>query len=349
MQAGGGRFCRKSPCVQSEDDGMNRCVVTFGELLMRLDTPGKRRFVQSDSLGISFTGGEANVAVALARWGLPTRMVSKVPSHDLGEACLDSLRRYGVATDHVLRGGDRLGLLFVEGGMAPRPTRVIYDRLHTSFREMQAGEIDWSAILAEARWLHVTGTAPAFGSGTRSVLREALDQAAGHGVTVSFDCSFRSSLWSASEAAEVFCDLMQYVDVFIGSERDAQTFFGVPGSGDASLHGLREKFGLQTVAYAHRTESSHGTSSYSACVLHGDQLVTTRPIEGIVVDRIGMGDAFAAGLIRGLIMDRPTQETADFAVAAGVLTQTLPGDFCLVSVDEVNELARDQTGGQVRR
>lgn len=324
-------------------------VVTFGELLLRLDAPDRKRIVQADSLAVSFTGGEANVAVALAQWGLPARIVSRVPDHELGRACVNHFRRYGADVSEVLRGGERLGILFVEPGASQRGSKVIYDRMQTSFRTLQPGDLDWEGILDDAGWLHFTGTAPAVGEGVREVLREGLTAARRKGVPISFDCSFPSSLWSVDEAAQVFPPLMEFVDLFVGSERDAVQFFGIDETGPESLAALRDRYGLQSVAYTQRAVSPTGTHRYSATVLEGDELCRGPEYEIDVVDRIGTGDAFAAGLIRGRLLGHPLSGTVRFATAAAVLAHSIPGDFALLSAEEVERLADGTDVGHVRR
>ncbi|MFG0295612.1 MAG: PfkB family carbohydrate kinase [Maioricimonas sp. JB045] len=324
-------------------------VIAFGELLMRLDTHGHERFVQSDGFRTTFTGGEANVAVALTQWGLPARLVSRVPDHDIGTACLNHFRRYGVETDLVLRGGERLGILFVETGASQRGSRVIYDRLHSSLRSIDPGELNWNAILDGAGWFHFTGTAPALGANVVEALRDGLATARERDVPVSFDCSFRSTLWSEDQAAEILPPLLEYVDVFVGSARDAQTFFGVPGEGEESMAGMAAKYDLRAVAYTERIVAPTGINTYSASLRLDGCTYVSPALDVAVVDRIGTGDAFTAGLIRGLILEDPPQRTLDFSVAAAVLKHTVPGDFALLSVEEIQQLLDGPGVGSVRR
>jgi 2-dehydro-3-deoxygluconokinase len=334
-----------SSAVESQSRNLatpRQTVLTFGELLLRLDASGHERFVQAAHYRASFTGGEANVAVALAGWGLDTRLVSRVPGHAIGDACLNHFRRYGVDTSHVLRGGERLGILFVETGASQRPPQVIYDRLHSAFRELRAVDLDWDRVYANAAWLHVTGTAPAVGDPVRQTLYEALRQAKARGLRVSFDCSYRSALWSVTEAAVVLQSLLEFVDVFIGSESDARQFFDIHSTGEACLKEFRERFGLTCVAFTDRIIRPDGTHVYSATTVDATRVCASRVYDIHVVDRIGAGDAFAAGLIYGLLSKQPLPEATEFAVAAGVLAHTIPGDFALVTVQEVEHLA---TGG----
>jgi 2-dehydro-3-deoxygluconokinase len=319
-------------------------VIAFGELLLRLDPPRHERIVQAGSFRASYTGGEANVAVALAGWGVPTRLLSRVPEHALGEACLNHFRRYGVQTDHVVRGGERLGILFVEPGVSQRAPQVIYDRQHSAFRDLRSADVDWDALYAGAGWLHVTGTAPAVGETVRRTLLTAMEQAKMRGLRVSFDCSYRCGLWSLEQAAAVLPPLLEFVDLFLGSESDARQFFGIRATGADCLQEFRERYRLSCVAWTDRTIRPDGVHVYSGIVADAAQTCASRTFEIDVVDRIGAGDAFAAGVIRGLVTGQPLRDTAEFAVAAAVLAQTIPGDFALVTVPEVQRLA-DQAGG----
>lgn len=315
-------------------------TIHFGELLLRLDAPIPERLVSARSLRASFTGGEVNVAATLARWGVPSAIVSKVPSHTIGSACLDDVRRHGVDVSAVRRGGERLGVLFVETGVPPRAGSVVYDRLHSSFRDIAPGEFDWDALLQDATWFHFTGTAPAAGAGVRAELTRALEVARSYNVPTSFDCGYRRALWSVEDAGEAFRDLAGRVDVLIGSERDAATFFGIESTGKEALADLQAKFGLRCVAFTSRERRLDGRQRYAAIVRDGTETHSSREHDFAVVDRIGAGDAFAAGLIRGLRDGVPLPETVEFATAAAVLTHTVPGDIAYLEVDEVAELAK---------
>ena len=324
-------------------------VVCFGEALMRLDTPGFQRFVQADSFGASFTGGEPNVAVALSLWGLPSRIVSKVPAHDLGDACINYYRQYGVDTGSIARGGDRLGIFFVENGRSQRGPRVIYDRLGSSFREVEEGDFDWAKILDGASWFHFSGTAPALGDRVRSALRRGLAECRSRNIPVSFDCSYRSALWGVEEARDVFRSLMDEVDVYIGSEQDARTFFGVTSTGEQNQRDLQRLYGFRSVIYTEREVSPAGLHRYSATVLVGDEYLASDEFEIDVVDRIGTGDALTAGVIRGLLLGQSPRELTAFAMAAAVLKHSIPGDFALLSCSEVELLAAGGSLAKVRR
>uniref|UniRef100_A0A7C2K304 Sugar kinase n=1 Tax=Schlesneria paludicola TaxID=360056 RepID=A0A7C2K304_9PLAN len=328
---------------------MTAPVVCFGELLLRLDAPRQERLLQAATLVPTFTGGEANVAVALSQWGQPAAVASKVPAHELGQACINQLRRYGVDTQHVHRGGDRLGILFVETGASQRGSKVIYDRLHTSFRTLDAAEFDWPAILSNAAWFHFSGTAPALGENVRQTLTAALTQAKSQGVPVSFDCSFRSTLWSVEEARRVLPPLLEFVDVYFGSESDLATFFDITATGREGLEAFQRRYGLDVVAFTERTVTDTGVNRYWGLLARDNEVAESRAYDINVVDRIGAGDAFAAGVIRGLLRNDPLAEIVEFATAAAVLKHTIPGDFALVSLAEVKALAAGTAPGRVQR
>jgi 2-dehydro-3-deoxygluconokinase len=328
---------------------MSRSVVTFGELLLRLDTPGYQRFVQAESFTARYTGGEANVAVALAQWGVATAAVSKVPAHEIGQACVNLLRRYGVNTDHVLRGGDRLGLLYVETGASQRASKVIYDRAHTSFRSLKRGELDWKAILSGRDWLHITGTAPALGENVRGVVRDGLRAAKRMGVTVSLDVNYRSSLWPVPEARRVLGGLLRGVDVLVGTPHDARALFDVEGEAAESAQTMRKRFGLRAVAYTLRSGDGASGGSLAGLLCDTRGVHESRRHDMQFVDRIGGGDAFTAGLIYGMLKNWGGRKSVEFAAAAGVLKHSIPGDFALFNVEEVQSLASGAGTGRIQR
>lgn len=324
-------------------------VVCFGELLLRLDAPRYERLVQAATFTPSFTGGEANVAVALAQWGQPAAMVSRVPTHELGDACLNHLRRYGVDVAEVRRGGERLGILFVETGASQRGAKVVYDRQHTSFRTLDPAEFDWPRLLDGAVWFHFSGTAPAIGDNVRQVLLDALRTAKSLVVPVSFDCSFRSTLWTHDEARRVLPPLLEYVDLYFGSQSDLATFFDVTEPGFDGIAVFRQRYGVPTVAFTERTVVETGENRYWGLLATDSEAVQSRVYDIDVVDRIGAGDAFAAGVIRGVLAGQTIAETVEFATAAAVLKHSIPGDLALLSVSEVEALAAGATTGRVQR
>ena len=327
----------------------NRCVVTFGELLLRLDTQGPERLVQAESFLARYTGAEANVAVALSSLGIDTHAVSKVPAHEVGQACINALRRYGVNTDHIVRGGSRLGILYVEPGAGQRPAKVIYDREGSAFRELRVGEIDWPEALSGKDWLHLSGTAPAAGESMIGILVDALQAARAGGVRVSFDCNYRSTLWSLDAARAAFTTLLPLVDVFIGSRHDARQLFGIDGDARTCAEGLRDRFGFQGVALTERGISSAQTNVLSAYLQRGTDTYATRERTVEIVERIGGGDAFSAALIYGLLHGWALPKVAEFALAAYALKHSIAGDFNLVTVDEVERLASQDDAFRILR
>lgn len=340
-------------------------VVTFGEIMLRLTSPGFSRLVQASSLDMNFGGGEANVAAALAGFGLESHFVSKVPRHEVGQAAINHLRRFGVRTDWMVRGGDRIGIYFLETGASQRASKVIYDRADSAVSGMQADEVDWEAVFEGARWFHWTGITPALGSTAREALVMALRAARTAGVTVSCDLNFRKKLWTTSEAQAVMRPLMEYVDVCIANEEDADKSLGeragstnvesahldAEGYSRLAEH-LRSTYDFDAVAITLRESYSASRNGWSAMMLDGRECnpsYRSRSYEIDIVDRVGGGDSFASGLIFGLLTKSDTQRALDFAVAASCLKHTIPGDFNLVSVEEVEKLAGGDGSGRVER
>lgn len=334
-------------------------VVTFGELLLRLDPFGMDRLTQAEMFRARYTGAEANVAVSLAGFGVDAYAVSKVPAHEIGQACVNYLRRFGVNTDFIVRGGDRLGMLYVETGFSQRPSKVIYDRNHSSIRELVPGELDWRRILAGKRWFHFSGTAPALGDNVTAVLEEALDTARELGVTTSCDCNYRSKLWAPDKASRVLSHLFSRVDVFVGGVEDAEKLFGIcvpedlRGREDASAEfaarRLREKFGFTWVGVTLRGGASASVNEYAGLVCCAEGCASSRSYQIQIVDRVGAGDAFTAGTVFQILRGADAAHVVEFAAAAACLKHTIPGDFNLVSVEEVEELVRGGQAGRVQR
>jgi 2-dehydro-3-deoxygluconokinase len=339
-------------------------VVTFGEIMLRLSPPGSARFVQAEEFDAHYGGAEANVAVALAQFGMASTFVSKVPAHELGQAAVNHLRRYGVRTDHVVRGGDRLGIYFLEAGASQRPSRVIYDRAGSAFTSLAPEEVDWEAVFRGARWFHWTGITPALGPESRRVLERALRAARAAGVTVSCDLNFRSRLWSGAEARAVMPPLMEHVDVCIVNGEAARQSLGFHTSTDveggfldddgcrALARELKEAYGFEAVAVTSRESLSASRNRWSA-TFHDDEQCAEPYHSAVydvqIVDRIGGGDSFAAGLIYGLLHRDDSRAALEFAVAASCLKLTVPGDAALVSVDEVERLVASGGSGRVDR
>ncbi len=337
----------------------NKSVVTFGELLLRLDPPAMQRFTQADSFTARYTGAEANVAASLAGFGMEAFAVSKVPEHEIGQACVNYLRRFGVRTEYIVRGGDRLGILYVETGFSQRPSKVIYDRNHSSIREANPTEFDWRAIFAGKDWFHFSGTAPALGTNVVAVLEDALDAAKALGITTSCDCNYRSKLWGPEEAGRVLSSLMGRVDILICGVEDAQKLFGIHAPADLvggeEAHAsyvanrLRDHFGCTWVAMTMRGGQSASLTQYAGMICGSDGSCFSRTYAIEVVDRVGAGDAFAAGIIYKLLSNASAQEAAEFAAASACLKHTIPGDFNIVSVAEVEQLLAGGQGGRVQR
>ncbi|MBQ6660924.1 MAG: sugar kinase [Lachnospiraceae bacterium] len=337
-------------------------IVTMGEIMLRLSTPGYERFVQADSFDVCYGGGEANVAVSLAGYGHDASFVTKLPSHEIGEAALCALRREGVDCSHIVRGGERLGIYYLETGASVRPSKVIYDRAHSAIAEARAEEFDFDAIFEGADWFHFTGITPAISDSAAALTKAALIAAKKHGVTVSCDLNYRKKLWSPEKAKAVMTDLMQYVDVCIGNEEDAQKVLGfVPGDTDVTKGSLelagyesmfrqmRERFGFKYVVSSLRESFSASDNAWSAAILDGDSFYHSRTYKLHIVDRVGGGDSFAAGLICGLLDGRSGAVALEFAVAASALKHTIPGDFNHVSRAEVETLMGGDGSGRVQR
>lgn len=341
---------------------MRKKVVTFGEIMLRLSPPGYQRFVQAEKFEVVYGGGEANVAASLAHYGLDSYFVTKTPAHEIGQAAVNYLRRFGVRTDYIARGGERLGIYFLEMGASQRPSKVVYDRAHSAISQVKPGEFDWDEILSGAQWFHFTGITPALSDGAAAVTLEAVKAAKAKGVKVSADLNYRKKLWTPEKANQVMSGLMEYVDVVIGNEEDAEKVFGIKAaatditSGRLSEEGYREvakqladRFGLEKVAITLRESLSASDNNWSALLYDGREYYRSRIYQVHIVDRVGGGDSFAGGLIYALLSGKSTKEALEFAVAASCLKHTIFGDFNLVSVEEVENLAGGDTSGRVQR
>lgn len=336
-------------------------IVTLGELMLRLQPFDHLRFVQSEDYEATFGGGEANVAVSLSNYGCDAYFVSKLPTHEIGQAAVNSLRKYGVKTDYVVRGGDRVGIYFLEKGASQRASKVIYDRANSAFALSKPEEYDWDEIFDGATWLHFSGITPALGDNVAALTEEALKAAKKHGVTVSCDLNYRNKLWSKEKAREVMTRLMKYVDVCIGNEDDANDVFGItPENNDTSkgqlnkegyvsvAKQLKDKFGFKYVAITLRTSISASENNWAAMLYDGESYLS-KEYHMQIIDRVGGGDSFAGGLIYGLTHDYKPQDAIEFAVAASCLKHSIEGDYNLVSVDEVKKLAGGDGSGRVQR
>ena len=337
-------------------------VVTFGEIMLRLAPEGYTRFVQAESYGATYGGGEANVAVSLANFGLDSRFVTKLPAHEIGQAGVNALRRYGVDTSHITRGGKRVGIYFLEKGASQRPSKVIYDREGSAIAKAQKEDFDWDQIFEGADWFHFTGITPALGDEVAEICLEACKKAKEKGITVSCDLNYRNKLWSKEKAGKVMGELCSYVDVCIANEEDAGDVFGIKASdtdvttGKVNREGykevakeLAERFGFQKVAITLRESLSANDNNWAAMLYTGGEYYFSKKYTMHIVDRVGGGDSFGAGLIYGCLNEMSAQEIIEFAVAASCLKHSIEGDFNQVSVEEVKKLAGGDGSGRVQR
>lgn len=341
---------------------MSKKVVTLGEIMLRLSTPDYKRFVQSDSFDVTYGGGEANVAAALCNYGLNGTFVTKVPNNPIGQSAINHLRRFGVDTQFIVRGGDRLGIYFLETGASMRASQVVYDRAGASIAEIDIAELDFDTIFEEADWFHTTGITPALSDKAAAVTEAALKAARAKGIVTSIDLNYRKKLWSKEKAREVMTRLCQYVDVCIGNEEDADTTLGFKAAGtdvtkgELNLDGyksvfeqMKEKFGFKYIASTLRESHSASDNGWSALVYDGHDFYHTKSYEVRIVDRVGSGDSFASGFIFGLVTGMTLSEAAEFGVAASALKHTIPGDLNHATLTEVKELMKGDGSGRVQR
>ena len=339
-------------------------IVTMGEIMLRLSTPGFEKFIQADQFDVNYGGGEANVAVSLANYGHDASFVSKVPANPIGECAVAALRKYNVEAKHVARGGERLGIYYLETGASMRASNVVYDRAHSSISTATAEDFDFDAIFEGADWFHFTGITPAVSDEAAVLTELACKAAKAHGVTVSVDLNFRKKLWSSEKAQKVMSNLMQYVDVCIGNEEDAEKVLGFkPGntdvtSGDLELAGYEdifkqmvEKFNFKYVISSLRESYSASDNGWSACIYSRDtkEFYHSKKYNVRIVDRVGGGDSFAAGVICGFVDNKDFKAALEFGVAASALKHTIPGDFNLVSRADVDNLVAGDGSGRVQR
>ena len=330
--------------------------------MLRLSTPGNTRIVQSDSFDVNYGGGEANVAVSLANYGHDAYYVTKLPKHEVGQAAVNALRRYGVHTDYIVRGGNRVGIYYLESGSAMRPSKVIYDRADSAIAKANSSDFDFDAIMEGADWFHFSGITPAISDSAAELTLIACKKAKEHGVKVSCDLNYRKKLWSVEKAQSVMTPLMEYVDVCIGNEEDAQYCLGFKPdadveAGNTSADGyysifkqMKEKFNFEYVVSTLRESYSASHNGWKALIYDGKEFYESKryDIEPIV-DRVGGGDSFSGGLIHGLLTMDNMKDALEFAVAASALKHTINGDFNLVSKEEVESLAKGNANGRVQR
>lgn len=341
---------------------MPKKVVTLGEIMLRLSTPDYKRFVQADTFEVTYGGGEANVAAAICNYGEQGVFVTKVPNNAIGQSAINHLRRYGVDTQHIARGGDRLGIYFLETGASMRASQVIYDRAGASIADVNASEFDFDKILDGADWFHTTGITPALSDKAAALTEAALKAAKAKGITTSIDLNYRKKLWSKEKAREVMTKLCQYVDVCIGNEEDADTTLGFKAAhtdvtkGELNLDGfkdvfkqMKDKFGFKFIASSLRESYSASDNGWSALVYDGTDFHHTKKYNVRIVDRVGSGDSFASGLIYGLVTGMSMKDAAEFGVAASALKHTIPGDLNHATLSDVKELVGGDGSGRVQR
>lgn len=340
-------------------------VITMGEIMLRLSTPGNEKFIQADTFEVNYGGGEANVAVSLANYGHEAEFVTAVPDNEIGECAVAALRKYGVSTKHIARCGKRLGIYFLETGSAMRPSKVVYDRAHSSIATATKEDFDFDSIFKDADWFHFTGITPAISDSAAKLTEDALIAAKKHGVKTSVDLNFRKKMWSLEKAKEVMTNLMQYVDVCIGNEEDAELVLGFkPGKtdvmgGELELVGYKsifeqmvEKFHFSYCVSSLRVSRSASDNGWSACIYEKDtkSFYHSREYQiSPIVDRVGGGDSFAGGVICGMLDGKNFKDALEFGVAASALKHTIPGDFNLVSRKEVEMLMGGDGSGRVQR
>jgi 2-dehydro-3-deoxygluconokinase len=337
-------------------------IVTFGELMIRLSPPMGVRLQQAQNFDVHFGGAEANVAVSLAQFGMNVCFVSAFPDNALGDNACNTLRKFGVDTRLIVRKGQRIGVYYLEHGHGPRPSRVIYDRARSAFSELEPGDLNWERVFADTRWFHWTGITPALSDSLQVTLREGLEQAKKRGITVSMDLNYRKKLWSEEKAQEIITDLMPYVDILIGNEEDPIRVFGIRPTGSDITSGklniegykelmkiLHDKFDLEKVALTLRESVSASENYWSACLYDGKEFVSGPKYHVWILDRVGTGDAFAAGLIYSLIKGKSNSDALAFGVAAASLKHSIWGDFNIAGVEEIERLASGETSGRVRR
>ena len=340
-------------------------IVTMGEIMLRLSTPNNEKFIQADEFDINYGGGEANVAVSLANYGHDVDFVCALPKNPIGDAAIATLRKYNVGTKHIARSGKRIGIYFLETGSAMRASNVVYDRANSSISTARPEEFDFDEIFKDADWFHFTGITPAVSDSAAELTEVALKAAKKAGVTVSVDLNFRKKLWSSEKAKKIMTNLMQYVDVCIGNEEDAEKVLGFkPGNTDVTAGELElsgyvdifnqmcDQFGFKYVISSLRESHSASDNDWSACIMDGASrgfYHSKKYHIAPIVDRVGGGDSFAAGLICGLCDKKDFKLSLEFAVAASALKHTIPGDFNLVTREDVDNLAGGDGSGRVQR
>ena len=343
---------------------MAKRIITFGEIMMRLNPEGYRRFVQADTFEVSYAGGEANVAVSLANFGMDAAYVTKLPAHEIGQCAVNELRRFGVDTGEIVRGGSRLGVYYTEKGASQRASKVIYDRAHSAIAEAQPEDFDWNRIFSGADWFHWTGITPALGGKLPEITLDACRAAKEKGVFISCDLNYRKKLWTREQAGECMAKLVPYVDLCIANEEDAKDVFGIEAEGTDIESGklnqegyvsvarqIAQRFGCKKVAITLRTSISASDNDWAGMLYDAseDKAVFSPSYHVHIVDRVGGGDSFGGGLIYSLLNGADDQKAINFAVAASCLKHSIEHDFNHVSVAEVESLAGGNASGRVQR
>lgn len=337
-------------------------VVTFGEIMLRLSTPAFRRFQQADSFDVTYGGAEANVSSNLSGLGLDSFFVTVLPDNDIGTAALAHLRKYDIKTEYIKRAEGRMGVYFLESGASQRPSKVVYDRAYSALAESSADTFDWERILEGADWFHFTGITPALSDSLARAISEALKTAKRKNVKTSCDLNYRKLLWSREKARSVMTPFMEYVDVLFVNEEDADKVFGIKAEaadiekGDVSATSyqhvakeLHKRFGFELVAITLRESYSASVNGWSGVVYDGKEFAQSRKYNIHIVDRVGGGDAFAAGIIYGLLKQKTLKDTVDFAAACSAIKHSIPGDFNSVNLNEVETLRKSSGSGRIVR
>ena len=337
-------------------------IVTFGELMLRLQPFNYERFVQAQSVEFTFGGGEANVAVSLANYGMDAAFVSKLPAHSIGQAAVNSLRRYGVDTSMIVRGGDRVGIYYNEKGASQRGSVCIYDRAYSAIQLAKPEDFDWDKIFEGADWFHFTGITPALGPNVVEICKQACQAAKAKGIKISCDLNYRGKLWTRAQANEAMTELAKYIDVCISNKEDAKDVFGIEAentnitAGSLNKEGyksvarqLMENYGFEKVAITLRESKSPFDNDWSAMLYDGENYCFSKKYNLHIIDRIGGGDSFGGGLIYALLSGKSSQDAIEFAVAASALKHSIGGDYNMVTVAEVEKLAGGDGSGRIQR
>ena len=339
-------------------------IITFGELMLRLQPFNYERFVQAQSVEFTFGGGEANVAVSLANYGMDAAFVSKLPAHSIGQAAVNSLRRYGVDTSLIVRGGERVGIYYNEKGASQRGSVCIYDRANSAIQKASREDFDWDKIFEGADWFHFTGITPALGPNVVDICIDACKAAKARGIKISCDLNYRGKLWTRAEANKAMTELAQYIDVCISNEEDAKDVFGIEAEATDIYGGtlnhegyksvakqLADKFGFEKVAITLRESHSAFDNGWSAMLydVASDEYCFSKKYDLHIIDRVGGGDSFGGGLIYALLSGKDTQAAVEFAVAASALKHSIGGDYNMVTVPEVEKLAGGDGSGRIQR